>query len=441
MIKVGVITAKSTIDTLKPIFKLYQDQCEYHFMPYEKLQEIRAIYQENLSFFDGFIFGGPLPYFYLEMEIQESSMPVVYLDISEKDFYKHLFKISQQYKSLDFSRVYIDYLRGEEHVLELEELLPNNMPMYTLKEEIDFKNERQYEEVLEKHLKLWREGIVDLSITRTANIVETMKRQGVNVYYLGISRDSIKENIEELLTKVEYDRIRDNQVVVGYLESPTVNNPLENELLQVSIHKELLEFCTQSGLQLGIHKYNQSFEIITTYGVLQELTNQLHSCRVIRFLKKHLSFDVNIGWGIGITLGQALKHAKIAYREAKSYMESCAFVIDESETSMGPFGFEEEQETGNSLYNWKNLEKLSEETNISVSHLQKIYTVTARLKTNELTSSDAAEALGLSVRSANRLLNEFVEKNLAKVEQKKQNSSQGRPVKVFTVHLPPFGSS
>ncbi|CAM3720553.1 hypothetical protein GCM10009865_04520 [Aeromicrobium ponti] len=441
MIKIGVITARSTIDTLKPIFKLYQDQCEYHFMSYEKLQEIKNIYKQNHKFFDGLIFGGPLPYFYLEQEIQKSSKPVVFLDISEKDFYKHLFNISQQYKELDFSRVYIDFLWGKEQALELEALLPNEKPIYTLKQEIDFKNERQYEEVLEKHFKLWREGIVDLSITRTANIVETMKKQGLNVYYLGISKDSIKEKIEELITKVEYYRIKDNQIVVGYLESPTVNNLLENELLHVSIHKELLEFCTQSGFQLGIQKYNQTFEIITSYGVLQELTNHFHYCRIIRFLKEHLSFDVNIGWGIGITVGQALKHAKMAHREAKSYMESCAFVIDENEISMGPFGFEEECETGNSFYNWKNFEKLSKEKNISVSHLQKVFTVTTRLKTTEITSNEAAEALGLSVRSANRLLNEFVEKDLAKVEQRKQNSLQGRPVKVYTIHFPPNGSA
>ncbi|MGO4890427.1 hypothetical protein ACJ2A9_21985 [Anaerobacillus sp. MEB173] len=438
MINIGIITAKNTIDTLKPIFQLFQQECEYEFLPYEKLQNIKQIFLNNKPLFDGFIFGGPLPYFYVEDVIKQSRKPVVYLDITEKDFYQHLFKVSQKYKGLDFSRVYIDFLWGEDQAQELETVLEDEKPMYTLKNEIDFKNERLYEEFLEKHLNLWREGLIDLSITRTANIVEVMKKNNLNVYYISITKDTIKVKIEELITKVKYDLLKDNQMVVGYIESPTASNISENELTQISIHKALLEFSTQNKLQINIQKNNNIFEIITSFGDLQEITNHFHYCGMIGYLKENLSFDVHIGWGIGITLSQALQHAKLAYRKATSYTESCAFVIDEDERSMGPLGFEELNNDDHSFNTWEEIEELSKQMNVSATQLQKILATMTRLKTNELTSNDVAEVLGLSVRSANRLLNQLVEKNLAKVEQKKQSSAQGRPLKVYTISLLPF---
>lgn len=436
MINIGVITAKSSLDSLKPIFRMFEDQCHYHFLPYEKIEEIHQIFCDNNNIFDGFIFGGPLSYYSLEQDIKNWSKPVVYLDITEKDFYKHLFKVSQLYKGIDFSRVYFDFFWDEKNVLQLEHLLGDQKPFYTLSNEIDFQNMQLYEESLDKHLYFWKEGLIDLSITRAANLVGPLKSHGLNVYYMGISEDTIKEKIEELIMAIEYARLKENQVVAGYIESPTSSNMIENDLMQLSIHKELLEFCAQEGFQLGIQKYNHTFEIITSYGDLQEMTNNFRSCKIIRFLKERLSFNVHIGWGIGITLGQALQNARNAYRQAESYTESCTFVIDEGKQSMGPFGFEEANDEENAFNSWEEIEALGQSLDVSTSLLQKVIFAMSRLKTNELTSNLTAEVLNVSVRSANRILNQLVEKNLAKVEQKKHNSLQGRPIKTYIIQLP-----
>ncbi|WP_257346939.1 hypothetical protein [Pseudalkalibacillus decolorationis] len=437
MIRIGVINARSTADVLSPVFERFKDQCEYTFLLYEKLEEIKHIFNNNRSFFDGFILGGPLPYFYLEHEIHESSIPTVYLDLTEKDFYKHLFKISRAYKTLQFSRVFIDFLwEGNRYYDLLELLQTNEIPIHLEENDIDWRNERLYEDMLKKHIRLWNEGKIDLSITRIANIVKPMKEHGINVYYMSISKDTIEEKIKDLFLEIEYFRLKKNQIVVGYIESPSVDHSTDIEFMQISFHKALLEFSRQHQLQLSIQKSNFTIEIITSYGELQTITNDFHTCRLVRFLQDRLPFRVNIGWGIGTTLGQAFQYAKNAYREARSYPETCSFVINENKKYMGPLGFNEKYEVEYSDSAVPQIDKLSNQIDISIFQLQKIITAMSKLKTTELTSYDAAEALGVSVRSANRLLNQMVEKNLAEVKHKKQNSTKGRPIKVYTIRIP-----
>ncbi|WP_438317222.1 MarR family transcriptional regulator [Sporosarcina sp. FA9] len=438
MIKIGIITAKGTIENFKPIFEAFHDQCEYYFLTYEKLQEIHKIFHQNKEMFDGFIFGGPLPYYFLEEELKSYTNPVVYVDLTKEDFYKHLFKITQQHKGIDFSRVVIDYVWNKDNLRELQSLLPDNKKIYTLENTIDFKNNRLYEEILNCHVELWEKGLIDLSITRAANIVDLMKAKGLNVYYMGISEDTIKGKIEELITHIEFLDLKENQVVAGFIDSPVANSTSENELIQISIYKELLEFSFQNDLQLVIQRNNNSFEISTSYRELQEITNDYRSCKLIRFLKERLSFDVYVGWGIGRTFTQAAQHAKLAYSEAKSYIDSCTFVIDEAHHSMGPLGFKETDGTEITFHSWNEIEQLSQQVDITVSQLQKVITAITRLKTNELTSNTAADVLNMSARSTNRLLNELVEKGLANVESRKINGLQGRPTKVYTINLPFF---
>ncbi|PID14475.1 hypothetical protein CSV63_11890 [Sporosarcina sp. P34] len=436
MIKIGIIAAKGTIENLKPIFKTFTDQCEYYFLPYNRLQEIHTIFQQNKRLFDGFIFGGPLPYFFLEEELKNYAKPVVYVDLTTEDFYKHLFKVTQQFKGIDFSRVVIDYVWGKDRLRELESLLPDNKTVHTIEKTIDFKNIQLYEEILESHVELWEKGLIDLSITRTANLVDLMKAKGFNVYYMGISEDTIKKKIEELITNIKFSNLKENQVVAGFIDSPDAASTSENELIQISIYKELLEFSAQNDLQLVIQRHDSSFEISTSYGELQEITNNYHTCKMIRFLKERLSFEVYVGWGIGRTFTQAAQHAKLAYREAKSYIDSCTFVIDDTQHPMGPLGFKEADDTEMNIYSWKEIEQLSQQVDITISQLQKVITAITSLKTNELTSKTAADVLNMSERSTNRLLNQLVEKELATVESKKINGLQGRPTKIYTVNLP-----
>ncbi|AOV07395.1 hypothetical protein [Sporosarcina ureilytica] len=438
MIKIGIITAKRTIENLKPIFKTFHDQCEYYFLTYDSLQEIHKIFHHNKKLFDGFLFGGPLPYFFLEEELKSYTKPVVYLDLTKEDFYKHLFKVTQLHKGIDFSRVAIDYVWAEDNLRELESLLPDTKTIYTLENTINFKNSRLYDEIIDYHADLWDKGLIDFSITRAANIVDFLQSKGLTVYYMGISEATIKEKIEELISQIEFSDLKENQVVAGFIDCPVASSSSENELIQISIYKELLEFNARNGLQLVIQRYHNSFEISTSYGELQEITNDFRACKLIRFLNDRLSFDVYVGWGIGRTFTQAVQHAELAFREAKSYIDSCTFVIDETQHSIGPLSFKETDDTKMTFYSREEIERLSQQVDITVAQLQKVMTAITRLKTNELTSKSAADVLNMSVRSTNRFLNQLVEKDLATVESKKMNGLQGRPMKVYTINLPFF---
>ncbi|WP_026573891.1 hypothetical protein [Bacillus sp. UNC438CL73TsuS30] len=428
MIKIGVITAPHSINQIKQVEPLIKDQCELTFIPYRQISEIKELYERNHLFYDGILFSGELGYITLQQEMTEFPTPIYFLDIPEGDFYKRLFAISNSNKNLTFARVSTDLLSEENNDMGLKDVLKDEEFPFSLP--LKF-SESLYEKAFQQHLSLWEQGKIDLVITRISNIVELLNRAGIPNIFIFPSKESILEQVKHIINELQISNLLDNQWALGVVTIKDQEDIADLELKQILLHKALLEFNEKSHSLSVIQKKLTGFEIITSQADLRKLTNEFTGCSVLEYLNEALPFQVSIGWGIGTTLYQAKKSAQIANKQAELHDFPCSYVITTNEEVIGPMGDDTCLHFSNIID--PQIEKLSEVLEIPILRIQKIMALISKMKSNEVTAEDIAYQLGLTLRQANRILNELEEKGVAHVSYKKQEKLRGRPKKIYKI--------
>ncbi|MFP5108516.1 transcriptional regulator [Neobacillus sp. C211] len=426
MINIGVITAPYSIDEIKQIETLIQDQCQLTFIPYRQISEIKELYESNHLFYDGILFSGKLGYHIAQQELGVFKTPTFYLEITEGDFYKRLFAISNSNKNLNFARVCIDLTFEEINFMGLEGILKKEE--FPICIDLEFSGEI-YERTFQQHQSLWQQGKIDLSITRVSNVVDRLNQAGIPNIFIFPSKESMLKQVKQIINELQISNLLENQWAIGVITIENQDRMTDLDFKQILLHKALLEFNGQAKALSVIQKKHANFEVITSHAELRNLTNEFTQCSVHSFLNQTLPFHVNIGWGIGTTLYQAKTSAQTACKQAESNDFPCSYAITANEEVIGPLGDDTCLHFENSVDPY--IEKLSETLDVSILRIQKLMAVTSKLQTDELTAEDLAYHLGITLRQANRILNQLEVKGAAHISYRKQEKLRGRPKKVY----------
>ncbi|MED4569378.1 HTH domain-containing protein [Brevibacillus agri] len=435
MIRLGAIIAQHSLKELVSVPMRLQDSCELVMLPYHRLHETTNLYRKNQQHVDGFVLT-ELAYAYLMQEWGSFPIPTYTLQISEQEFYKKLFQLSLRNRDLDFSRVYIDFVFAQNNFLGLKEVVGADSMPYTLSPvEV---NDQIYEAVLDEHLRLWQAGKIDFSMTRMSNIVQALTDRGVPHLYVFPSPESVAAQFEQMATELSAIKLAESRIAIGHITIGNVETQKESlnewELRQMLLHKSLLEFSTEKKVPFIIQKSASSFEIISSFKDLKLLTDNLTHCLLLTYLEKTLPCPVHIGWGVGNSMYKARMNAQSANSMSAAGKTSGTYVVTDSDQVIGPLGEETCLQYRNQITDY--IQRWSEETDLSTLQLQKILAVLAKTESNELTADELAYHLGLTVRSANRILNRLEEKGVAKILYKKQEKLRGRPTKIYQIQLP-----
>lgn len=434
MIRLGAIVQHS-FKELVSLPARVEENCEMVMLPYQHLHETPELYRQNEQNVDGFVLT-ELAYMYLMQEWGSFSIPTYTIQLSEQEFYKKLFQLTLRNRDLDFSRIFIDFLYEHNHYLGLKEVVEEEALPYMLP--FGEVNDQIYEKVLNEHIRLWQAGKIDLSMTRMSNIVQGLEKHGVPHLYVFPSLDSVVQQFEHIITELAAVKLAESRIAVGHLTIGSMDQEKESlnewELRQMLLHKSLLEFSTEQKVPFLIQKSNKSFEIISSFKDLKMLTDNLTQCLLHAYLEKTLPFPVFIGWGVGNSMYKARTNAQTANGMSSATNTSGTFVVTDSDQVIGPLGEENCLHYRNQMN--EQIQRLKEATDLSTLQLQKILAVLAKAESNELTAEELAYHLGLTVRSANRMLNRLEEKGVARILYKKQEKLRGRPTKIYQIQLP-----
>lgn len=434
MIRLGAIIAQHSLKELTTVPARVADHCEVVMLPYHRLHETPELYRQNEQLVDGFVLT-ELAYFYLNDQWDSFPIPTYFFQISEQEFYKKLFQLSVNQRDLDFSRVYIDFLSAYNNFFGIKDVLePDAMPLTLSPFRI---TDKIHEEVLNEHIEHWQAGKIDLSLTRMSNIVQDLAEQGIPHLYLFPSPDSIVQQFEHIISELAAIKLAESRIAIGYVTMESVDTAKESlnewELRQMLLHKSLLEFSTEQKVPFIIQKSNNSFEIISSFKDLKTLTDNLTQCLLLTYLEKTLPFPVHIGWGVGNSMYKARINAQSANSMSAASKSMGTYVVTDSDQIIGPLGEESCLTYRNQVNEF--VKRKSEETDLSTLQLQKIMAVLAKTERNELTAEELAYHLGITVRSANRMLNQLEEKGVARILYKKQEKLRGRPKKIYQIQL------
>lgn len=432
--KIGLVASQAFLDNLKSQdYVVNRSDCKIIYIPYKSLSEIINIYLNNSNKVDAFIFSGELASYLLMHNKVKLEKPIYNFTLTNEELYRLLLKIAIENPKIDFSRVFIDFISEENNYLGLKNIFPKDKFPYTEKFTID---DTVYEKALKVSEKLFNEGKIDIYITRLGNLEEVLKQKGIKTFYLSPSKENIINTYEKVINELKMKQFENNQIVIGNISIPGITNNYKNynfELQLLDLHKVLIEFAQKHYITFSIERVGASFNLYISNGILKEYTNNYSNCLLLSYIKETLNFKINIGWGIGNAIEQAKRNALYANSESDKHKGNCSFIVTDENRVIGPLSEDNclvYENLGNSY-----IENISKGMNISPINIQKILGLMKKLNTNELSATDTAYYLGISERSANRLLSKLVENGNASVTYKKSEKLRGRPQNIYLINF------
>ncbi len=104
-------------DKFKKVLKELNDICEITFIELKgenPFNNLPNIYYEQVDNFDGFVCSGIVPYSELIINIKDIKVPLNFLKLDERDFYKYLFKLLNSQKILTLQNHLWIFKRGQQ---------------------------------------------------------------------------------------------------------------------------------------------------------------------------------------------------------------------------------------------------------------------------------------------------------------------------------------
>ncbi|MGG1214861.1 hypothetical protein ABHM93_00445 [Micromonospora provocatoris] len=431
MYKINVFTAKLSLSWVEQLEKIKPAFCEFHYHSYTDSEHLYTLLEQHLIAGDGALFSGQIPYFFTQTHFPNMAIPMLYFDISERDFYRTLTELFYENK-IAMNRIAIDFCYEENDYLGIHEWSLGRQPYLFSQTMNEYANNDIVDKVANWHIQLHRDNKVDLSFTRIAEMRERLAHQNIPFIAFHPSLHAMQLTLDQLVNQLHLRQLELNKVVVVHIVIPIDKSNIDElEYRQIALYKAILDFKQLYASTFIVHREASYIAIITTYQQFLMTTNEYTHCQLVDFLDDKLLFPVKIGWGIGNSLTESQKFAKKAATLCSS-KETQGYIIENAK-EIGPLLYGALLQFDNEKQ--QRLNKLSAAYDIPLLQLQKIEAVIERLATTIVNGELLSTHLGITVRSANRILKQLHEKNLAVELPSTTSTNRGRPKKYYQLNL------
>lgn len=450
-LRIGFIGPVEAIDIVKSYNINLENEISILYLPYSKLSDINELCTDNLALVDAFLFSGELPYLFVSKKISEYKKPCYFLPLPREELYKLLLSLVVNNKDIDFSRIYIDFISIGYNCMGLDDIIPKNKFPYTFPHDMmeqinqnvnDGMDDEELEQIFKfmksTHIDLFKKNKIDISITRIGNIVKNLRSKGLTTYYLFPGKSTTIHMINTIKNNIKLQSLENTLCTIGNISIyDTAKNIsiVDNEanLKQVTLYKALIDYSLSNGIPYSIQNNGFNIEIYISKGLLMELTGNYTHCSLLEYIKNTLPYKVNIGWGIGFNIKDARENAENANQNSARSGGNCSFIITESKSIIGPLSEMNCLQYDNSKDEY--IEELSLQTGLSSLTLKKLTSVMDKLNTDELSSKDVACYLGITERSANRILSKLLKGGFVSASYKTTEKLIGRPKRIYKFHF------
>ena len=438
MIKIGIIVSHLAYERVLQSVPLLGDEYEVVYFTYKDIHEAEEICFQNIDQVDAYLFGG----WYVFRMITDKSLfkkkPCFsFPRTTKEELYTLLLKIFIEENNFDLSRTYIDCLDETNNYLDLKEIIPADRFPYTFSFPYD---EQLFQNIFNTHMRLWKEGKIDKSITRSGSVERMLRSAGIQAYYLFPSKESILNVFQTVINHFKILELENSQVATGLISihrgsaATTIGFDDDGELKQIELHQAIMNFAKDNGIPNTVQKYVNRYEVFLSKGTLKEITGNYSHCSLLEYVKGKVKFKIDIGWGLGADVRTARQNAQYASIEANRHGGDCCFVVSDQNDVIGPL-------QGKNRMVYKNVNDplvadIGKKTKLSPFTIQKLIGIVEKIGSKELSAYDIAYYLGITERSANRILNKLESNGNAVMLYTKSEKLRGRPKKVYSIELP-----
>lgn len=428
-IRIGVITSVYSEENIKKVTQQIEGDCEFIFLPYYSFDQLYSEYQKRCQEFHGLLFSGSISYQYIFSHGSPPSIPYVYIEPSEQDYYQLMLRVLYQNPRLDIRRILVG---APSMIIPWAETLGDETayPVTSVEPSVNFDFEKQdlYTEYFDLYKQLWTSRQVDFICTRFTNLSPRLTALGIPHALILPSSYSIKRAIATLLDHIKGNRDSDALSAVALIQP--AEGCSEEELL--ALRSQLLIYKKKNNFIFALQNNQQPLTICTTNAVLQQITNHYTHCQLTEYLRDHCTTPFCIGWGVGDSLSTARQNAQRALQEAIKTRE-LSFLVTNLNILIGPLTTAKSRP----LTSKPGLQAaaLSKLIGITSTHCQKLLDLQHQRTQLQLTRNELSVLLNVTTRTANRILTRLVQLGAAQVIATEPRASAGRPMSIYLIQL------
>ncbi|GAB6928433.1 hypothetical protein JCM10914A_24160 [Paenibacillus sp. JCM 10914] len=362
-------------------------------------------------------------------ELNRIIIPVHYVPVTDAGLYKALF-IAQQ-KGIMAGGISVDTLTETMVYRTLKDLnLPSvqaityDGPVYAPKESL-----------IAFHKAYYESGQCSIALTGSQAVAQALTALGIPNEWLLPSDQDIVVSLERALLSTSSRRSREGQIVVGMIniddfgaQALRRNNEHEVQKLKLDIHRMVLDYV-ESLDGYFTHLGGDEYLFFTTRGIFERETGGYKTIPLAKDVNKTHGISLSIGMGFGPSASMAGTNARIAMRKSKEVGGNACFIVREDGTLIGPLEMADPVQEVLSFTDAE-LIKRAEDAGMTSAYLSKLLNQRARSGKYEYKVHELAHLLDITVRSAHRLLQTWLDNDLVEISGI-EKVPRGRPRQIF----------
>jgi hypothetical protein len=430
-IKLGIIGDHDTVKKIVEVAEEFNDKVDIFPHSYEYKEETLELLNKCQDKVDVIIFSGHVPYFIAKFA-NAIKKPAVYIPRVGTSILKAFWEINSD--GIDCRRISIDSVK-ENSVDEITKELNITIERLYV---ISYEENISYDELAERHYKLWKDNKINAAVVGLTKTYERLKKLGVPVYKLMPTTFLIREYINKAIYEASVKKIKATQVAIKIVKIKNRNSNMssEYEFLKIKnkLEKALIEY-TKNILGSVFPLVRDEYLIFATRGAID---NELNTSE----FQKHVEIEGDLGItfasgiGYGNTVYNAEFNARIALDYAMKKDYSCLYVVDQQGTISGPISNgSDELLTYELAATDKKVQLIADKLNISPAYVSKIMAIIQKTCKNTFDAEELSNYLGVSTRSARRILNTIVDGGYGEVIAKESKAKTGRPRQIFEIKI------
>ena len=426
--KIGIIGPKSSTDKIKKTIKKNFPHIVISVYIKEKIADAHEVFSLCQSENDGILFTGIGVLKSVLNSNAEVTKPYDYIPKRESSILQVLWEMK---KKKNFpERVSVDVITDFFLEEAIDEFNISFKKSYVLPYSVEL-SETEYEKF---HEELYLKGETDAIITGFGSIYTSLKEKKYPVYWLHPTNMQIRERVEKLIDKIEANLLSAAGIAVQIIK---LSNS-ETSLCQYETIKrkglfelKLLDYVKE--IQGSVFNFGRDeYIIFSTRGATENKENISFFINLIKKSKKY-GFDFFSGIGYGMTSYMGENAARKALANSVASQKSSLFIVD-GDKIKGPLG-EDEQLSYSLKVSDRKILKISKLTGISASYITKIMSLSKKTGKKDFDSKELGNYLGITERSARRILKKFLDNGLGVISGKEAVKGVGRPKNIINLNF------
>lgn len=418
---VGVVGPKESCGIIKKAIHQIDKDHEVRIYTRELVREAADVIDDCEQECDGVIFTGSGICDYV-LEHHQMQRPYTYIKRTASSIAEVFLKMVREGREIDTFSIDVVEKQIVEDILDAFHIQPRNIytcPLLTGVAE---------EEYVEWHLKLQEKKMTDVAVTAYVAVYRMIEEQGGRVFYLEPKRSQIRDALADLekghaLAQAEYSQIAVELIQMSNF--PEKEDQYYNAMAsKAQFEVELIRYVR--GIQGSVFPFGrEEYVIYANSGVVKGKKNH-KDLRELQDQAKTMGLVVNAGLGTGITAYQAEMHARKALEYSLGKGDGGIFQIDEEETIEGPLGLEQQLQYSMISFDPK-IQLICDKTGLSMESILKIQAIAEVRKSYVFDAPELAGCLGITERSARRILSKVQAAGLGTVCARESAAKGGRP--------------